>query len=106
MAQFFDGYKNSKSEILEPIHELANEFAEMIADNRTHYNEFTDIDILATTIVFMTVVSNRRVHAYMEEGMSRNLDDIAEEMNVYHNRIKDLVSEMTGYDITIGTDEE
>lgn len=91
---------NLKSEILEPLHVVAQELSEVDARGRGHLIEYTKLDVLAATIVFTHILANKKAHGYVKIRGAKDLETVSKEMEEYGNRIKNIVYDMTGMDLS------
>lgn len=90
---------NLKSEILEPLHVVATELAELDAKNKGHVIEYTDLDVKAVAVTFFHITANRKSYQYIKAKQPIDLMQIHKEMTEYGRRVAELVKEMTGIDI-------
>lgn len=97
---------NKKSEILEPLHDVAAELVEVDKRGKAHTIEYTDLDVAAASVTFIQIVANRKAHDYFRQGAKGNVDikRVKSEMESYGEQIKKLVYDMTGVDL--GKDEK
>ena len=93
---------NLKSEILEPLHNVAEEVSELDARKKSHLIEYTDLDVIAAAVVFTHIMANRKAHQYVRIAGPKDLDRVADEMSAYGKRIKDIVNEMSNVDLDRG----
>lgn len=90
---------NPKSEILEPLHGVAEELSEVDRRGKAHLIEYTELDVIAATIVFTHILANKKAHQYVEITNAERFNQIVEEMKDYGNRIRILVKEMSGVEL-------
>lgn len=93
---------NLKSEILEPIHDVALELSEIDKLNNVHQIKYTELDVIAATVVFIHVLANQKAHYYVNKDETTDSEIITEEMQEYGKRIYNIVEDMTGIDVTKG----
>lgn len=94
---------NLKTEMLEPLYVVAEELTELDEQGKAHRLEFTNMDVIAASVVFLQVLANRKAHFYLKEAVSTpeetDLEKVKVEMTRYGERIKELVKEMTGVNL-------
>ena len=93
---------NLKSEILEPLHDVANELTEVDKRGKAHLIEYTELDVIAAAVVFTHIMANKKAHHYVDIAGVKDLDRISKEMTEYGTRIRNIVKEMTGIDLREG----
>ena len=93
---------NLKSEILEPLHHVAEEVSEIDEKRKSHLIEYTELDVIAAAVVFTHVMANRKAHHYVRIAGAKDLDRVEQEMRDYGKRIKELVKEMSNVDLDRG----
>ena len=97
---------NLRSEILEPLHAVANELTEVDRRGKAHLIEYTELDVIAATVVFTHIMANKKAHHYADIAGSKDLERISKEMTEYGVRIRTIVQEMTGVDLREGKENE
>lgn len=97
---------NKRSEILEPLHAVAEELVEVDARGRNHLIEYTKLDVIAAASVFMHVLSNKKANEYLHRTDIVDLDSVRSEMEEYGERIMDIVNEMGNVDLGKGENNE
>lgn len=95
-------YQINKSEILEPLHRLANELAEVDNKGKAHLIEYTKLDVIAAAMVFTHIMANKKAHQYVQLSGVKDLDTVTLEMEDYGKRIRQLVLDMTSVDLGKG----
>ncbi len=90
---------NLKSEILEPLHNVASELSEVDRRGKAHLIEYTELDVIAATAVFTHILANKKAHQYAEITNIGDFNRIVKEMHNYGTRIRELVKEMSGVEI-------
>lgn len=90
---------NSRSEVLEPIYNTALELTRLQENKKLHLYRFTDLDIIAASIIFTEVLANRTAHAYVEKNISSEDPRILHEMEQFGERIRQIVEDMTGINL-------
>lgn len=99
-------FLNSRSEILEPLHAVAAELAEVDARSKNHIIEYTRLDVIAAASVFIHVLSNKKAHEYFQRPDIIDLDSVRDEMENYGERIVAIVNEMGNVDLGKGDNNE
>lgn len=90
---------NAISEILEPLHMVADELSQVAEDEKNHTIEYTDLDVIAAAVVFTHVLSNRKAHNYAKTTDTTDFDQIYSEMSEYGARIGAIVKDMSNIDL-------
>ncbi len=90
---------NLKSEILEPLHVVAEEVSEVDRRGKAHLIEYTELDVIAATVVFTHVLANKKAHQYVQITNVEEFNRIVKEMHDYGTRIRELVKEMSGVEL-------
>lgn len=89
--------------MLEPLHLVAEELIEREKRGKAHSIEYTDYDVVASTVVFLQILASRKAHSYFKEATESaeltDLDKVKTEMEEYGKRINQLVRDMTGIDL-------
>lgn len=93
---------NQKSEILEPLHDVALELSKVDSENKSHLIEYTKLDIIAAAIVFSHILANKKAHIYQKTATMSDMQKITDQMEEYGERIRALVYEMTEIDLREG----
>lgn len=84
---------------MEPLHNVASELSEVDRRGKAHLYEYTELDVIAATLVFTHILANKKAHQYVEVASEDDLDSIIQEMHNYGARIRKLVKDMSGIEI-------
>lgn len=90
---------NLRSEILEPLHSVATELADLDEKGKGHNIEYTDLDVIAAAVTFLHVMAHRKAHEYLRRQQGVGIDEAKTEMESYGRRVAELVGEMTGVNL-------
>lgn len=85
-----------KSEILEPLYEIANELARNALNGKSHLIEYTNDDIMIAYFLFIEILGNRLIHNHTRQNLpiQKTKDDIEK----YKNDIMLIVKSISGID--------
>lgn len=93
---------NQRSEILEPLHSVARELADLDSRGKAHLIEYTKLDVIAAAMVFTHIMANKKAHQYVQALNVKDVDTVTKEMEDYGKRIRQLVLDMTAVDLGKG----
>lgn len=99
MKYNIDKGKNTleESEILEPLHSCLRELLERDRKGKGHLIEYTDNDVVAATLMYSHILSNRLAHKLNRENSSLKLSqELATSFGI---SIVNLTKTMSGVDI-------
>lgn len=94
-----DEILNKRSEILEPVHHVAEEIADMQERDIVHSIEYTKLDVIAATIVFSHVLANIKANQYIKDNEGKATAQMKQDMFNYGAQIHKIVKDMTGIDL-------
>lgn len=85
-----------ESEILEPLHTCLRELLELEKQGRGLNYTYTDHDVIAATLMYVTVLSNRMLHKLKDEKVSIGMaTDLAKHYNAL---VHEVTLGMSGID--------
>ena len=88
-----------KTEMLEPLHNVAVEVSDIDRRGKAHLLEYTELDVVAAAVVFTHIMANKKAHSQVEITNVKDFEKVVGEMRDYGIRIRQLVKEMTGVDL-------
>lgn len=96
---------NKKSEILEQLHNVAEELINLDSENKSYIIEYTRLDVIAAVSVFIHILSNKKAHQYYKMQKPIDMSLVRKEMESYGESISAIVKEMSNIDLNEKGDE-
>ena len=98
----FRDMANLKTEMLEPLYYVEQEISDMENNGKVHLIEYTTMDIIAVSHIFIHILANKKAHLYHRSGQDKDMAKVEFEMTEFGSRINDLIYDMTDIKIRKG----